>query len=683
MAALNFKAFRAAVPRSGERLQSRNFAKFARNIKITSGNIVPLRGMLPSGKTELTGTKTLARYRVVGEQAVSDNWLVFDSDVDVVPSPLKDNAKGLVYWTSEDFDPRMSIFEKVVSGPGPYPADWYALGIPNPIVTPTIASVSGGSGSTVSRYYTYTYVTPLGEESGPSAASAIVSGYGNGTWNITMNGVAPPNTGVVSVAALLPTGYVRFTLDTIFGIQKGTRIRVAGITQVSADPAETLMNGDHTVTAVDATNKTVDVYLPNQVAPSSVAGASWERVAKFNTVGMTKRIYRAAGTEAVPKFVAEVPVAQMTYADTIADTALGSLCEALSNLPAPATLHAAISLPNGCLVGIADNELCFSDPYKPYAWPDNNRYSFSGRGVALAAAGNSVILMTDSYPVLYIGSDPAAMSPSTMETYAPCVSKRGVVRVGGGAIYPSNDGLWLVSPASVNLLTRALYRLDEWSALNPTSFDAEYHDGQYFATHTPAGETERKILVLDIGELDSAVTVDDYADALLRNDYDGHMYVVKDGDIRKWDADDARRYVTEWTSVEVQLDQPRNFSHAQVHGDFSQVVPQDTSVLDSNTALMEAGPDAVNGHLNGDQFAELELNGSYLQEYYPPTPRTVQFVLFDGDTPIYSRQVTSSRPFRLPSGLKYETVRVGVNTSVPVYSVTIAESTEELAEASV
>ena len=135
--------------------------------------------------------------------------------------------------------------------------------------------------------------------------------------------------------------------------------------------------------------------------------------------------------------------------------------------------------------------------------------------------------------------------------------------------------------------------------------------------------------------------------------------------------------------MDVQLDQPRNFSHAQVHAMWEEAVPPDTRQLDANQALIDAGPDAVTGYLLGNELLQTEINGSYIVPVDPVTERSVQFTLYgDGGVPIFTRKVENSRPFRLPAGMKYEVLRVGLNASVGVYSVTIAESTPELAQAS-
>lgn len=752
MAAITFKGFRGAVPRSGERLLQARYAGSARNIKITKGNIVPLRGLQLAATTMADAIATIWRYRHVVNGVPEDNWLTFAADTDVVKTLVANDPDSRVFWSSDAHEPRMSIYSEAIDGAGPFPAGWWMLGVPSPMTAPTmtvdvatgtvatgaeantpsagkvtvglntveglapgdtvvfagvvgmtdlntslvVESISGlnvvfplvtsqtyTSGGTWSRpgtvqtrSYAYTFVTSLGEESGPSPASTTRSGLLNGTWTLTNLQTAPANSGTAASWVTLPNGDIQATLNTAFGMQAGTTLEM---TYDTAELAAPLVETVRLVSADQASG--VVVFNRGGAYPAGTTPTlTWERTSPVNTTGMVKRIYRTEGSFSAFLFVAEIPVANTSYNDTTV-TLTGEMIRTLTTLPPPGTLKCLVDLPNGCLCGLTDNEVCFSDPYMPYSWPVANRYSFVGRGVALCPVVNSVIVLTDGMPIMLTGSDPEAMSPTRIETYAPCVSKRGAVNVGGGVLYPSHDGLWLASAAGVVIKSRGLYRTDEWQALAPSTFDAEFHDGQYFAVHTPVGG-KKQILVLDVSELDSAVSVDDTADALYRNDYDGKLYAAQGNQIFRWDSSDAKRYLSEWTSVEVQIDQPRNFGHAQVHANWRQVAPLDASILARNLALIAQGPDAVNGYVNGSEFNTFELNGSNLRRYDPPTERKVQFILLDENGPIFSRIVTSSRPFRLPAGFEQEVVRVGINASIEVYSATIAQSTEELSQAS-
>ena len=670
MVAINIKAFRGQVPRLGQRLQQPSFASVALNCKITAGRLDPLGGMLLTHTSQAAAIQSLFRYRHFTDTGFEDNWLVSAADVDFVTSPLANDTQGKFYFTGEAIEPRMSTYSVAIASQ-PYPSAWYALGVPSPTVAPTV-NVTGGVAPTETRAYACTFVTALGEESGPSPASDIVTGNANGTWALTNLQTAPANSGTISAATSLGNGRVRVTVDTTFGTAQYDTLTLSGVVGM------TDLNGSHRVLAVDPAGPYIEVAL--QTAQTYTSGGTWTRNAPINTTGMTKRIYRSAGLEGQFLYVDEIAVATTTYNDTKAGTALGELIPTLNTLPPPKNLTNLITLPNGCLVGLAGNELCFSDPYMPYSWPMGNRYSFSGHGVALAEAGNSVIVLTDSFPILFTGSDPEAMSPTTMETYAPCVAKRGVVNVGGGALYPSFDGLWLVAPGRVEKLTARLYREEEWKLVNPHTFVAAFHDGQYYACYDRGDK--RQILLLNIAEPDSVVQVDDWADVLYRNEHDGELYAAKGNKVYRWDAQDFSTYTSEWKSVTMQLPRPTNFAVAQVHAEFGQVVPPDMSIIEANEALLAEGEDAVAGHLNGQELLTTEINGSFLLPATVATEKKVQFTLYADGAPVFTKLVSSTTLFRLPAGYRSELFNVGLSSSIKTFSVTVAESTAELAQAS-
>ena len=668
MVAVNIKAFRGQIPRVSDRLLQPNQATRAMNCKITSGRLDPLNG-LGAIFTAVNQIRTVHRYRHFIDGVPNDNWLTWAGDVDVVMSPLANDDVGRFYFTSEDFEPRMSTYAAAIQSQ-PFPSAWFALGVPSPTVKPTV-SATGGAAPSETRGYAYTFVTQLGEESGPSPAE-VVTGNINGTWSLSALQTAPPNNGSITAATTLPSGRVRVTLDSVVGLAPFDTITIAGVSGM------TDLNGVHRIRAVDPVNSRIEVTL--LTAQTYTSGGTWTRNAPINTTGMTKRIYRSAGTTGQFLFVDEIPVAQATYTDTKTGVQLGESMATLNTLPPPKNLTCLITLPNGCLAGLAGNELCFSDPYMPYSWPLGNRYSFSGRGVAIVPAGNSVIVLTDSFPILFTGSDPEAMSPAVMETYAPCVSKRGAVDVGGGCLYPSFDGLWIAAPGRVENLTKRLYREQEWSRLNPASFDAAFHDGQYYAHFQSDPLDAGMIWILDISESDSVVIVNERADALYRNEFDGRLYVAQGNRLYLWDEDPGRRYESDWVSATLQLPRPTNFAVAQVHAEFSQAVPPDTTQLQANEDWIAAGADAVAGHLNGQEILSMEINGSNIVPSIPDALRKVQFTLFKDGAPIFTKAVTSSTPFRLPAGYRSEVFNVGLSASVPAYSVAVAESVAELAQ---
>jgi hypothetical protein len=672
MTAINIKAFRGQVPRTSNRLLQANQAIRALNCKITSGRLDPLNGLGLEQTSAAALVKSMFRYRYFKDGTPIDNWLVWGSDVDAVLSPLANDPLGRVYFTSEDFEPRMTVYSNAISGVGAYPAAWFALGVYAPTAAPTVTA-TGGSGTQEARGYVYTFVTQFGEESGPSPISTIVNGFDNSTWALSGIQTAPANSGTVTAAqANFPdAGQVRVTLNSAFGLEQFDAITIAGVAGM------TDLNGTHRILSVDlANNRIVVAKVTSQTYTS---GGTWTKDAPHNTTNMTKRIYRTAGPVADLLFVAEIPVANTSYTDAVSAGNLGESIPSLRTLTPPKNLTCLVSLPNGCLVGIAGNELCFSEPYKLHDWPDSNRYSFSGRGIAISPAGNSVVVLTDAQPILFTGSDPSGMSPSTMETYAPCLSKRGVAFVGGGCLYPSHDGLWLAMPGRVECVTRRLYRVDEWAQLSPSTFVAAFRDGQYYARYET--QFDQRIFVLDISEPDGVVEVDEEADTLYFNEYDGRLYLSQGNKILAWDANPGFRYESEWVSAESQLGAPTNFSVAQIHAKFAEEIPLDLGQIAANEVIIQA--DTYGGSLNDNELLATEVNGSLIVPVLADQSKKVQFTLYNDGVPVFTKEVISSKPFRLPSGFRSEAISIGLNAAIPTYSVTIAESSAELGRFSV
>lgn len=669
MAAVNIKAFRGAVPRIGSRLLQPNQADVADNCKLTSGNLEPLKGLQLVHTSQLADIQTAYFWRAVLDSRVEDNILVWNSDVDIVKSLIPNDPLQRFYFSSDAFEPRISTYPLAINTL-PYPTAWYALGVFAPSIAPTVG-VTGGSGTLESRAYAYTFVTALGEESPPSPPSAVTDGYPDGTWSLSALQAAPPNTGTVSAATSIGGQQVRVTLDTTFGLSQFDMITFASVGGMTS------LNGTFRIQALGPAANTLVVNL--DTAQTYTTAGSWSKAAPHNTASMVKRIYRTVGTGGDFLFVAEIPVANTTYTDAVAADDLGEILPTADSLLPPKNLVSLTSLPNGCLAGISGNELCFSDPYLPYSWPLRNRYTFSGVGVDIVSAGNSVIVLTDTSPILFTGSDPEAMSPSAMQTYAPCATKRGVVDVGGGCMYPSFDGLWIVAPGRVEKLTAKLYREEEWRELNPASFVAGFADGQYYAKYNY--ENTSFIWVFDTAENDSVIRVDQNASHLLRNDVDGELYVALNNKVFRWDTNANQRYTSDWISSEMQMPRPLNFSVAQVHGAFNVIQPPDTSILDFNETIF-GNVDLVSGELNGNSVLELSVNGSNLREFTPQTESKAQFTLYVDGAPVYTQGVNSSEPFRLPAGFRAEAYQIGLTTSIPIYNVTVAESVAELAQAS-
>jgi hypothetical protein len=667
MTAVTVKPFRGMVPRISDRLLAPNQATAALNCKITSGRLDPLKGLGLVHTSLATSISTIYRYRFSGV----DNWLVWPRVVYVVKSPTIQDTLGRIFYAG-DGEPRMTTYSLAISGLGPYPAAFYVLGVPPPVTAPSLAVV-GGTAPAETRAYVYTFRTALGEESAPSPP-VIVTGAPDGSWNLSALEVAPPNSGTVSAAATVATGVVEVTLDTVRGLFASEEITFAGVLGMTS------LNGTFALTAVDSALNKVRVAL--DTAQTYTAGPdTWTRRAPHNVTGMTKTIWRTVGTNTDYKRVTSIAAATATYSDTTASTALGEAISTIGSAPPPKDMRSLVALSNGAIAGISGNQLCISEQYKPYSWPTANRYAFPGTGVALCAAENAVIVLTNGEPYVFTATVPEAASPAGLNNYAPCVAKSSVVDVGGGCIYASHDGLYLASPTGVRNLTGQLFKTEEWAKLLPGTFKASFFDQRYYAMHDMADGSASNIFVFDVAAPDSIVQVDERVDLLYWNALDGKQYAVQGNKIYEWDSDDANRYLSFWRSREYQFGSPINLKVAQINADFNDIAPANNTVLIANTAILVSARN-VKGAVNAATFNRFKVNGSALGRVPQETQRQVQFSLVVDGNVKFTRNVTSSKPFMLPAGFKSEIQAFQIASLVPVHSVSMAQDKKELAQVS-
>ena len=198
----------------------------------------------------------------------------------------------------------------------------------------------------------------------------------------------------------------------------------------------------------------------------------------------TKRIYRAATGNAgtVFRFVAEIPISQADYEDTLTDAELGEVLESdIWALP-PNDLEGILALPNGVMVGFRRNQLCFSAQNQPHAWPVEYRLNTDTDIVGIGNIDTTVVVGTDSFLYVASGNDPAAYSMNKFEVPIAASSKLSFAYVIGlGVIFSSPDGLLACAGiGQVRNLSQGVFTRRQWQALDPTSIVSVTHNDIYF-----------------------------------------------------------------------------------------------------------------------------------------------------------------------------------------------------------
>jgi len=338
--------------------------------------------------------------------------------------PIAGDTLQRTYYTG-DGEPRMTTLADAISGGGnDYPKNFFVLGVTNPTTAPTVGH-TGGAAANETRAYVYTFVTQYGEESAPSPAGEHTAPSDATSWDLSALETAPLNTFTVTGASW-SGGIATLTVASTRGLRAKEEIAVAGMNPsgYNTSLAE--------ITALTATTVSYAVA----VDPGAfVAGGTLSRIAPHNTTGMVKRIYRTiTSVNAVDYFfVAEIPVAQTTYTDTLSNSTVsgqGTLKTLGWDMP-PADMHSLTAMANGMMAGLSGNTVCLCEPYYPYAWPTAYQQSMIFHGVSLSGSGTSLMATTEGMPYLFTGNHPSSISQSMIEESWPCVSKRGTAGISG------------------------------------------------------------------------------------------------------------------------------------------------------------------------------------------------------------------------------------------------------------
>lgn len=287
---------------------------------------------------------------------------------------------------------------------------------------------------------------------------------------------------------------------------------------------------------------------------------------------VSKRLYRSAtGSSGTARFLlvnteGDIALATTTYNDTKATANLGEAMRSRYWVEPPDGLLGLTQMANGILVGYTGNTVCFSEPYVPYAWPVRYQQSVDAPVVAIAPFDQSILVATKRSLYVFTGTDPSNMTSERLAVSQTCVSKRAMVEMMGGVVFPTPDGLMYIGTGAVKMLTEGLMSRREWQAYKPESMHAYESDNRYICFYD-TGATQAG-LVFTFGEDPSFCLIDSYATAGFRDRSRDALYLCQNGggstkNVRKWDASGSPMTMS-WLSGVFKLPGGMNFGAARV-----------------------------------------------------------------------------------------------------------------------
>jgi hypothetical protein len=571
-------------------------------------------------------------------------------------------------------------------------------------------SISDGTvdlgGEVLPRYYLYTWYTPWGEESTGSEPSDPVYVKEGQTVNLsTLPTAAPAGDNFITGFRLYRTitstsGSTYFLLKTIF----------FPIDLVSAGRTS------NTVTVVTANHHNLAVGDKIKIDNTEFGGApdtsfDVEDVTVDSIVSDTSFTYTAAGSDKAVTATTDGTLywdtSELNSGDTryytgstfTDDFDFGALSITLSDISRDAPDEDMTGLrvaQNNFLIGFVGNELCVSEPNKPWSWPIDYRLVFPHDIVTVEAVGGNIIVLTDKYPFIVYGSNPANLEYRRIDVIMPCLSKRGTVNMGYGVVYPTHGGLAAISSGgSPALITQPLHDWDTWDDIDPTEYKAEFFDGKWFGSHNNGSiiyERDEKT-----GGLLTTTPTKFYA--AYYDSVTGNFYYIADlnGALYLWDDQTQPFLNMSWKSKVFVTNDYVNVGAARVVADYSvsadeiaAIEAYNATVPTTNAAWwsLMAQLGVINGPVDYTDpdtvmyvpvygaFNSFELNGDPVTSYLLSTADAgaLSFTIWANKEIITSVNVVDSDIFRLPTGYKSDTFEVAVSGKVRVRAIHFGES---------
>ena len=563
------------------------------------------------------------------------------------------------------------------------------------------------AGTTQSRNYIYTWITPWGEESIPSEPSDsdfIKEGQVVTLTNLPTAPPAVPTYNFIrgmrlyrTIPTASGTAYYKLT-DAWYPVSLATVARTNNIATVEFSDYHNLAEGDRfkisgcTDSSFNITDGIVLSVTGHKTITYADSGA--DKVTTVDTAG--KRYFDVAESQDEDaRYFGDPALSDpFHFVDDFLFSNLSTILGSADNDAPPENMQGLALAANGVFVGFFGNQVCFSLPYQPYAWPAKFRLTTEYNIVALGVASGFIVALTEEYAYQITGSTPQNMDIARIDTPYPCLSKDSVVNMGFGVMYATYAGMAVYNPAAgLDLITKFVHDWDTWNdTVDPKTVVGAYYNGKYFGSHSSGSfifEQDQRIGGYFVS-VDYTFTAA-YADPDTNNFY---FVSGQQGDLFEWDKGTEPLAPLEWKSKTITTKDYLNLGAARVIADYATPDSQTNALIGvnaqvpvTNTTIWANNAEigTVNGPTaNANNATVLELDTlnsapihednltSYLQDIPGALPVTFRFWV--DKVLVYENTITSDSIFRLPTGYGSDTFEVGVAGSARIRSIHLGET---------
>jgi hypothetical protein len=623
MAKIQVTEFKGIQPKIAKDKLPSNMAQIASDLKSASGDIKAYRRSTVVAPLADSSYKALFQYLEGG----SKSWVYYDLIVHWVRSPTVLDTFERMYLTGADaVNGRYKAFANDIQGVGSFDftTDFYHPGAP----TNSALTIGYSTGSTKYRAYFFTHVSRYGEEGPPSVIAETVDGDGVPDWDGT--------------SSLVLDGFV--------------------------EPAD---SDEHLKTVIGANAPALRFYRTSTDGEGNTAFLLVAEVAVDNTGpgGTAWAAYTFTDTD-----------------DDAVDGNLGSVCTSILYDRAPDDLTNLRGHPGGFFVASKDNVLYFSEPFSPWAWPEDYQIPIDQKIVGLGVYGSTIVVATDGHIYTFSGPHPTSLYKTKLG-FQPCLSQRAVVESHEGVIFPSKEGFQHVTVGGVVNITTDMFKPEDWVDFELETMHGTWYNKAYYGFYKSADHEGYIILDMLNGTVTTGV---DYhytgyvtiADGTFHTIYFSNIEDPTVLNISLWDADTTEYRMFNYKSPQYIMEKPVNFKVAQVILDtefYNSVLESvsDQSKLEELNATAWELP--LRGAFNANMLNEQDINGDTLYSLRNLGVQSyVNFKIYVGGTLKWVKQVSDSQMFKLPSGFKHKKWEWSVDGMIPVKRVILATSTEEI-----
>ena len=391
-------------------------------------------------------------------------------------------------------------------------------------------------------------------------------------------------------------------------------------------------------------------------------------------------------------FVGSVSANATTFTDNYTDDVVATnlILPSTTWFGPPTALQGFVAMPNGMMAGFKANEVWFSEPFRPHAWPAGYVMTTDYPIIGLGVTGTTLVAATQFNPQAFTGVNPSTMSQNRIPLPEPCMSRGGILSTENGVYYPSANGLVKVTGGGVAAnITQSWISRDKWDKYTPQKFvRAAKNVSTYFAFGTTGvtnGQADSSVaqqgFTIELSEVAETTSftlwpqvgghrigfstlvspLGGSVDNVLGDPWSGVTLLITGGAIQYYDFTDQAPTITPvlWRSKKFQGPHKENFAAFRVWFDIPPGGPQSPPATRTTVPFTSAPPTTAKLTFRPGMFGVVRIiaDGKYITE------RELRY---------------STELMRVSSQSKYTTWQIEYEGVVSVTMVKMATTVKEL-----